>query len=185
MTSTLPKRPALPTIPEILDKVSDVTDNITARLPEVKLPTVDIGRLPGADAVRRIPSLFSIDLTNLDVRKIADSPVASVAKRAAEEVKEVAYTAVGFGVLAVQKAQVRRREFFESRRTDESASTTVASGAASAKTSAKPSAKTTSQSAVRDTASAPAPAPASTQAQPQAKAQSQDIATSNTEPEPA
>lgn len=171
MTTTLPKRPSLPTIPEILDKVSDLTDNITARLPEVRIPSAHLGRIPGADAVKRIPTLFSIDLTNLDVRKIADTQVAQVAKRAADEVKEVAFTAVGFGVLAVQKVQVRRREFFEARR---SADPVTASPAAPVAQTV-PTAKT-----VTDT-SAPAPAPAQTQVQDTVR----DMATGNTKPEPA
>lgn len=159
MTSTLPKLPTVPTISEILDKVSDLTDTITARLPEVKLPAVNIDRLPGVDVIKGVPAMFSVDLTNFDVRKIADSPVVHAAKRAADEVKEVAYTAVGFGVLAVQKAQVRRREFFEARRGSDTAATVVSS------------APTVGRTDVR--VDAPTQAP------------TQDIATGNTEPEPA
>jgi len=131
--SPSPRRVGLPTVPEILDKVSDLADEITARLPELKMPALaipqvkipeikvprpDLDRVPGVAAVKRIPSMFSIDLTDLDVRRLAESEVVGAAKRVAGEVKEAAFTAVGFGVLAVQKAQVRRREFFDARRGD-------------------------------------------------------------------
>lgn len=181
MSTTLPKRPSLPTIPEILDKVSDLTDNITARLPEVKIPSANFGRIPGVDAVKRIPSLFSIDLTNLDVRKIADTPVANVAKRAADEVREVAYTAVGFGVLAVQKVQVRRREFFEARRSPEAEATvaapvtTPANAPVAAPKVAAPAGGTASQAPVQDTVRDMTGNTAGNAAG--------DIATGNTEPE--
>jgi len=48
-----------------------------------------------------------LPLPNIDVAKIASAP-------GVQRAKDVGYTAVGFGVLAFQKAQVRRREIAES-----------------------------------------------------------------------
>jgi hypothetical protein len=63
------------------------------------------------------------DLTRLDPRPvlrrvdivgtITGSPVTKLAGRTLDQARDVALTAVGFAVLAGQKAQVRRRELFE------------------------------------------------------------------------
>lgn len=103
-------------------------------LPDLKNVTMpSIHDIPGLDALRRLPSMFSVDLTDLDIRRVADSQVAHVAKRAASDIKDAAFTAVGFGVLAVQKAQVRRREFFDARR-DNGANTVTADSPTSSST---------------------------------------------------
>jgi len=83
-----------------------------SRLP-VKLPTLPIHSLDitGWDLSRLDPRriLHRPDLSEL----ITDSPVARVAGRTATQARDVALTAVGFGVLAGQKLQVRRRELFD------------------------------------------------------------------------
>lgn len=78
----------------------------------------------------KVPSLplhnldiTSWDLSRLDPRQvlrrpdlaatIGDSPVGRVAGRTATQARDIALTAVGFGVLASQKLQVRRRELFD------------------------------------------------------------------------
>jgi len=66
----------------------------------------------------------SIDLSNVDFRRlevlrdvrhrVADIAADVDAQEAARIAREVVYTAVGFGVLAFQRAQVQRREVIES-----------------------------------------------------------------------
>jgi hypothetical protein len=53
----------------------------------------------------KMPTMPSIDLSNVDAAKLADldDKVVSVAR-------DAAYITIGFGVLAAQKAQVKRRE---------------------------------------------------------------------------
>lgn len=56
------------------------------------------------------PSSFpSIDISNLDATRLAETNQKLVAA-----VRDAAYVTVGFGVLALQKAQVRRREMVRS-----------------------------------------------------------------------
>lgn len=169
--SPSPRRVGLPTVPAILDKVSDLADGITARLPELKMPALaipqvkipeikvprpDLDRVPGVAAVKRIPSMFSIDLTDLDVRRLAESEVVGAAKRVAGEVKEAAFTAVGFGVLAVQKAQVRRREFFDARRGDGPAVVTPAPSTVAAPASVATSSQQAGDAGTGNTGPTPA-----------------------------
>lgn len=73
------------------------------KLPKVSLPSVSI------------PSIHSLDLTKVDLSNVKsavkfDEIVESAPVRA---VRDAGYTVVGFGVLAFQKAQVRRREITE------------------------------------------------------------------------
>ncbi len=92
----------------------------------MKIPT-----LPKSLPTITLPSLHSIDLTKFDVKKLNVAkldvtkldlsklplPNIDVAKIASvpgvQRAKDAGYTAVGFGVLAFQKAQVRRREITE------------------------------------------------------------------------
>lgn len=99
---SLPKLPKLDNLPKVnLGKVNfPKIDLPKVNVPKVNLPKVNVPKLS-------IPTLHSIDLTSLDLRKNLDSALANpVVKQA----KEAGYTAVGFVVLGVQKAQVRRRE---------------------------------------------------------------------------
>lgn len=77
----------------------------------------------------KFPTIPSIDLTSFDVNKIVPQQLRNVAlpkidlpKFVAPQIdadkvrntaKEVAYTAIGLGVLGFQKTQVRRRELTE------------------------------------------------------------------------
>lgn len=68
------------------------------KLPNVKLPAI------------KMPTIPSIDLTKFDAQKVLGQLPRIPADRAKEIAKDVAYTTVGFGVLAFQKTQVRRQE---------------------------------------------------------------------------
>lgn len=48
---------------------------------------------------------LSIDLSNFDVTRLGE-----LEGKAAAAVRDIAYVTIGFGVLGVQQAQVRRRE---------------------------------------------------------------------------
>lgn len=76
------------------------------RLPKVDLPHITVPKL-------NLAPLHNIDLTNADIRKVLDSDVVERAKAVAGSAKDVAFTAIGFGVLAFQKAQVRQREILD------------------------------------------------------------------------
>lgn len=94
---SLPKLPTIDSLPKVnLPKVT---------LPKVSVPKIALPKI----AVPKVslPALHSIDLTNVDLRKNVESALANpVVKQA----REAGYTAIGFVVLGVQKAQVRRRE---------------------------------------------------------------------------
>ena len=73
------------------------------------LPTVDFTKFD-LEALKQLDPR-NIDLSKLDLRN-AERPDVDVSKLV-EAVRDAAYTLVGFGVLAVQRAQVRRREMAE------------------------------------------------------------------------
>jgi hypothetical protein len=52
-----------------------------------------------------VTRFLSIDLSDFDVTKLA-----GLDEKVVDVLRDAAYVTVGFGVLAVQKAQVRRRE---------------------------------------------------------------------------
>jgi hypothetical protein len=56
----------------------------------------------------KFPTSPRIDLTHVDLHKVAER---LNRERAVQVAKDVVYTSVGFGILAFQKAQVRRQEF--------------------------------------------------------------------------
>lgn len=57
----------------------------------------------------KLPDFTSIDISNLDAARLAETNEKLVAA-----VRDAAYVTVGFGVLALQQAQVRRREIVRS-----------------------------------------------------------------------
>ncbi|MGB0112499.1 MAG: hypothetical protein WBP59_04720 [Ilumatobacteraceae bacterium] len=60
----------------------------------------------------------SVDLTDLDVARLlrqAQNTTGTVATKATDLAKDAAYVTVGLGILGLQRAQVRRREFERSR----------------------------------------------------------------------
>ena len=77
----------------------------------------------------KFPTIPSIDLTSFDVNKVVPQQLRNIsmpkidlpkfvapridADKVRTTAKEVAYTAIGLGVLGFQKAQVRRREVTE------------------------------------------------------------------------
>ena len=71
------------------------------KLPEFKLPEV---KMPDLSALTK-----GFDFSSLDAGKLADLDDKLIAA-----VRDAAYITVGFGVLAVQQAQVRRRELVKS-----------------------------------------------------------------------
>lgn len=61
-----------------------------------------------------MPGPGSIDLTDFDLAPAvrgARSVTSTITRTAATAAREATYTAIGLGVLAYQRAQVRRREF--------------------------------------------------------------------------
>ena len=64
----------------------------------MKIPTV------------KLPTFPSLDLTKIDAQAVLSRLPRIPTDRAKEVAKDVAYTTVGFGVLAFQKTQVRRQE---------------------------------------------------------------------------
>ena len=96
----------------------------------MKIPTINVPSIHSIDLTKFDVKKFDVkkfdvkkfdvkkfDVTKLDVSKLP-LPNIDVAKIASapgvQRAKDVGYTAVGFGVLAFQKAQVRRREIAES-----------------------------------------------------------------------
>lgn len=55
----------------------------------------------------KLPTTPRIDLTHLDLHAVVER---LNRERAVQVAKDVVYTSVGFGILAFQKAQVRRQE---------------------------------------------------------------------------
>ena len=74
------------------------------------LPTIDFSKLD-LDALKQLDPR-NIDFSRLDPRNVerADFDVTKLVEAA----RDAAYTLVGFGVLAIQRAQVQRREFADS-----------------------------------------------------------------------
>ncbi len=107
------KIPALPKIPASLPSIHSID------LTSFDVKKLDVSKLLSAPAFTAVPKLIdaskqtvsklnvaNLPLPNVDVTKIASAPVV-------QRAKDAGYTAVGFGVLTFQKAQVRRRELTE------------------------------------------------------------------------
>ncbi|MFT3853023.1 MAG: hypothetical protein QM733_09825 [Ilumatobacteraceae bacterium] len=74
------------------------------------MPTIDLSKLD-LDAIKQLDPR-NIDFSKLDPRNV-ERPDFDLAKMV-EAARDAAYTVVGFGVLAIQRAQVQRRELAES-----------------------------------------------------------------------
>lgn len=90
---------------------ADLRNRVQAQLNN--LPKIDFSKisLPKVN----IPTIHSLDLTKIDLAHVKsavklDEILESAPVRTA---RDAGYTAVGFGVLAFQKVQVRRREITE------------------------------------------------------------------------
>ena len=81
------------------------------KLPEIKLPEIKLPEFKLPEV--KMPDLSALtkgfDFSSLDAGKLADLDDKLIAA-----VRDAAYITVGFGVLAVQQAQVRRRELVKS-----------------------------------------------------------------------
>jgi hypothetical protein len=77
---------------------------------QVSLPKISMPKMSLPDV--RIPSIHSIDLTKFDLSQVTTAlKIDDIVESApVKTVRDAGYTAIGFGVLAFQKAQVRRRE---------------------------------------------------------------------------
>lgn len=91
---------------------------------QISLPKVSLPKMPDLSKISmpkvsmpdvRIPSIHSIDLTKLDLSQVtAALKIDDIVESApVQTVRDAGYTAIGFGVLAFQKVQVRRRELTE------------------------------------------------------------------------
>lgn len=102
------KIPALPKLPKSLPSIHsiDLTAFDVTKLDVTKL--IPVPKLIDASkqTVAKL-NVANLPLPNVDVAKLASAPVV-------QRAKDAGYTAVGFGVLTFQKAQVRRREVTES-----------------------------------------------------------------------
>ncbi|MFM8870550.1 MAG: hypothetical protein ACKOFD_03115 [Actinomycetota bacterium] len=102
------KIPALPKLPKSLPSIHsiDLTSFDVTKLDVAKL--IPVPKLIDASkqTVAKL-NVANLPLPNVDVTKLASAPVV-------QRAKDAGYTAVGFGVLTFQKAQVRRREVTES-----------------------------------------------------------------------
>lgn len=102
-------RMKIPTLPKSLPNLT-----LPKSLPTITLPSIhsidltkfDVKKLNVAKLDVTKLDLSKLPLPNIDVAKIASVP-------GVQRAKDAGYTAVGFGVLAFQKAQVRRREITE------------------------------------------------------------------------
>lgn len=88
------------------------------------MPTLTMPRLPQVDlSALRMPTLPHVtlpsfdlptmDLTSLDLGAIADkvgAQISALDDTVTEAAKDALYISIGLGVLAIQQAQVRRRE---------------------------------------------------------------------------
>ena len=64
----------------------------------------------------KLPTIHQIDLTKFQIPQVSlpSFPLPQIpADKVVQTAKDVAYTTIGFGVLAFQKSQVRRRELTE------------------------------------------------------------------------
>ena len=107
------KIPALPKLPASLPSIHSID------LTSFDIKKLDVAKFIQAPKFIPVPKLIeaskqtvakmdvaNLPLPNVDVAKIASAPVV-------QRAKDAGYTAVGFGVLTFQKAQVRRREVTE------------------------------------------------------------------------
>lgn len=90
---------------------SDLRARVQKQLSD--LPKIDLSKVSFPSV--SIPTIHSLDLTKLDLANVKsavkfDEIMQSTPVRT---VRDAGYTVVGFGVLAFQKAQVRRREITE------------------------------------------------------------------------
>ena len=106
-TARTTAKPAAKTAPKAATRKPVVRKAAAVKLPEIKLPDVKMPefkmpefKLPDMSALTK-----GFDFSSLDAGKLADLDDKLVAA-----VRDAAYITVGFGVLAVQQAQVRRRE---------------------------------------------------------------------------
>ena len=104
----------------VLAKVRNMGYFVRMKIPTINVPSIHSIDLTKFDVKKFDVKKFDVkklDVTKLDVSKLP-LPNIDVAKIASapgvQRAKDVGYTAVGFGVLAFQKAQVRRREIAES-----------------------------------------------------------------------
>lgn len=70
----------------------------TSKLPAIKLPEIKLPQV-------KLPTFPSVDFSALDANKLA-----GLDDKLVGAVRDAAYVTIGFGVLAFQQAQVRRRE---------------------------------------------------------------------------
>jgi len=107
------KIPALPKLPASLPSIHSID------LTSFDIKKLDVAKFIQAPKFIAVPKLIeaskqtvakinvaNLPLPNVDVAKITSAPVV-------QRAKDAGYTAVGFGVLTFQKAQVRRREVTE------------------------------------------------------------------------
>lgn len=81
-------------------------------MPAIKFPTIPSIDLTSFDVAKVVPQqLRNVTLPKIDLPKIVAPQIDS--EKVRNTAKEVAYTAIGLGVLGFQKAQVRRRELTE------------------------------------------------------------------------
>ena len=95
-----------PTLSDLAKKLPSI-DLPKVNLPKIDLPKFDASRLPKLPKFD-LPSIHSIDLTHMDIRKVNADAVLN--NPVVKQATDLGYTAVGFAVLGVQKLQVRRRE---------------------------------------------------------------------------
>jgi hypothetical protein len=102
------KIPALPKLPTSLPSIHSI--DLTS-FDVTKFDVSKFNPVPKLiDASKQTISKLNVahlPLPNVDVANIASAPVV-------QRAKDIGYTAVGFGVLTFQRAQVRRREVSES-----------------------------------------------------------------------
>ncbi len=103
------------TLQSKLPKMSDLPkiDFSQISLPKVSMPNISMPKISIPDV--RIPTIHSIDLTKLDLSQVTSAlKIDDIVESApVKTVRDAGYTAIGFGVLAFQKVQVRRRELTE------------------------------------------------------------------------
>lgn len=84
----------------------------TSKLPEIKLPEIKLPEIKMPEIKMpelKMPTFPSVDFSALDANKLA-----GLDDKLVGAVRDAAYVTIGFGVLAFQQAQVRRREMVRS-----------------------------------------------------------------------
>jgi len=106
-----------PTAPKIT-----MADQVTAAAEQIQAATGSVADTAAARATAALKSFPSIDFSNFDIETLKQFDPRKIDWSSIEipdldrqkllgAVRDAAYVMVGFGVLAVQRAQVRRREF--------------------------------------------------------------------------